>query len=179
MDRLFVVVSSGLGSVVGLLKVGEKNLFIHDYLGRTHEMFPLCVLDFFVSETEQRKGYGKRLFDFMLRMQNTIPEHLAIDKPSEKSIRFLRKHYNLKNPIGQVNNFVVFDGFFDNRTDSNTSNLFGYKRKLSGSKQQRRYDAFSAAPAISTNQQYGSTRSNSNYVITFIYFISILDLLFF
>jgi alpha-tubulin N-acetyltransferase 1 len=150
---------------VGLLKVGEKNLFIHDYLGRTHEMSPLCVLDFFVSETEQRKGYGKQLFDCMLRMQNVLPEHLAIDKPSEKSIRFLRKHYNLKNPIGQVNNFVVFDGFFDNRTDQNNTNLFG-KRKQSGSnkqQQQRIYDVLSAVP--SSIQQYGSTRSNSNYVI--------------
>lgn len=73
--------------------MGEKNLFIHDYLGRTHEMSPLCVLDFFVNEHEQRKGYGKRLFDYMLHMQQTQPAHLAIDKPSEKSICTLLLQY--------------------------------------------------------------------------------------
>lgn len=110
-------------------------------------MSPLCVLDFYVAEEVQRKGYGKRMFEKMLEMENVNPTHLAIDKPSEKSIRFLRKHYNLKNPIGQVNNFVVFDGFFDNRP---TTPGFLYKRN-----QSKKYEMtpYSAAPL-----QYGSNR---------------------
>lgn len=51
--------NGGKGSVVGLLKVGEKNLFVYDAQGRNHEMKPTCVLDFFVNEKIQRRGYGK------------------------------------------------------------------------------------------------------------------------
>ena len=98
-----------------MLKIGEKHLFVHDSNGQTHEMHPLCVLDFFVCENQQRKGYGRKIYDFMLSMENTRPELLAIDRPSVKSVNFLKKHYNLRNPIPQVNNFVVFDGFFQNK----------------------------------------------------------------
>ncbi|KAG5461667.1 MAG: hypothetical protein BJ554DRAFT_6099, partial [Olpidium bornovanus] len=42
--------------VMGLLKVGRKNLFITDALGRQHELSPMCVLDFYVHEKCQRKG---------------------------------------------------------------------------------------------------------------------------
>ena len=52
---------------VGLLKVGEKRLFVYDSSNKTHEIVPLCVLDFYVCESEQRKGYGKQLFDCMLK----------------------------------------------------------------------------------------------------------------
>ena len=106
----------GKGCVVGHLKVGEKHLFVYDAQGRNHEINALCVLDFYVHESQQRKGFGKNLFDMMLTMENVLPEHIAIDKPSDKSIRFLKKHYNLKNSLPQVNNFVVFQGFFDNRS---------------------------------------------------------------
>jgi len=43
------------------------------------------------------------------------PHHLAIDKPSYKFSQFLSKHFNLRAEIPQVNNFVVFEGFFSNR----------------------------------------------------------------
>lgn len=55
----------------------------------------------------------------MLENEGISAVHMAIDKPSEKSVRFLRKHYSLKNPISQVNNFVVFDGFFRDRPNNN------------------------------------------------------------
>lgn len=42
---------------------------------------------------------------------------MAIDTPSVKSVRFLNKHYNLKDPIPQNNRFVVYPGFFDDRND--------------------------------------------------------------
>lgn len=48
---------------------------------------------------------------------NVNPRHLAIDKPSFKFSSFLHKHYNLVAKIPQVNNFVIFEGFFNNRTD--------------------------------------------------------------
>ena len=50
--------NNGNGSVVGMLKVGEKNLFVYDIQGQNHEMRPLCVLDFYIHEKQQRKGYG-------------------------------------------------------------------------------------------------------------------------
>jgi len=59
---------SGNGVVVGILKVGSKKLFVYDYHGVQHEMQPLCVLDFYVHESCQRRGYGKKLFDFMLQV---------------------------------------------------------------------------------------------------------------
>lgn len=106
--KLKIFFSSGNGTVVGMLKVGEKKLFIYDSQGQNHEMCPFCVLDFYVCENQQRKGYGRTLYDYMLRMENISPEHIAIDAPSEKSIRFLKKHYNLKSPISQVRIFSFF-----------------------------------------------------------------------
>lgn len=38
---------------------------------------------------------------------------LAIDRPSEKFLAFLSKHYALTKIIPQNNKFVVFQGFFD------------------------------------------------------------------
>jgi len=38
---------------------------------------------------------------------------LAIDRPSEKFLAFLRKYYRLSKIIPQNNKFVVFEGFFD------------------------------------------------------------------
>ncbi|XP_075229251.1 alpha-tubulin N-acetyltransferase-like isoform X2 [Lycorma delicatula] len=106
--------NNGKGSVVGLLKMGQKNLFIFDATGLNHEKMSLCVLDFYVHESRQRKGYGKILFEHMLREENTVPHRLAIDKPSEKFLAFLYKHYGLSKIIPQTNNFVIFDGFFYN-----------------------------------------------------------------
>ena len=111
--------NNGNGCIVGMLKVGEKHLFVYDMQGKNHEMKPLCVLDFYINEKQQRRGYGKILFDYMLQQEEIGAVHLAIDKPSEKSVRFLKKHYGLKNPISQVNSFVVFDGFFTNRQNNN------------------------------------------------------------
>jgi len=53
----------------------------------------------------------------MLAEEQVQPRHLAIDRPSDKFLYFLRKYYNLTQMIPQVNNFVVFDGFFVQRTD--------------------------------------------------------------
>ena len=52
--------------VLGLLKVGIKNLFIRGCMGTYQEIKPLCVLDFYVHESVQRLGIGKELFEKML-----------------------------------------------------------------------------------------------------------------
>ena len=59
---------SNLGSVIGILKVGAKHLYVYDSNGQVHERTPLCVLDFYVHESKQRLGFGKRLFDTMLEV---------------------------------------------------------------------------------------------------------------
>ncbi|CAF4395495.1 unnamed protein product [Rotaria socialis] len=130
--RLYLVKNSSdhnnLGSVVGFLKVGAKNLFVHDSHGQVHERTPLCLLDFFVHESKQRSGYGKQLFEAMLEFEKCNAYELAIDRPSNKCLGFLHKHYSLSSPVRQVNNFVVFGAFF-NRSPINLN------RKLSASKQ--------------------------------------------
>lgn len=99
--------------VTGLLKIGEKSLYVHDSEGVTRHITAPCVLDFFVHESRQRSGYGKLMFEYMLNEENVTPDKLAIDRPSEKLLRFLSKHYGLDKAIPQMNNFVVFEGFFD------------------------------------------------------------------
>lgn len=121
-NRLYIVTDSsanrGNGAVVGILKTGRKNLFVLDRHGNQTEMQPVCVLDFYVHESCQRKGYGKKLFIHMLESESVKPPHLAIDRPSHKFLSFLQKHYNLRATISQVNNFVIFEGFFSNQPES-------------------------------------------------------------
>ncbi|OCT66223.1 hypothetical protein XELAEV_18042481mg [Xenopus laevis] len=110
--------TAGRGAVIGFLKVGYKKLFILDQKGSHIEAEPLCILDFYIHESLQRHGFGKELFSFMLRNEQVDVQHLAIDRPSEKFLSFLRKHFNLWSTIPQVNNFVVFEGFFRDRKAS-------------------------------------------------------------
>ncbi|XP_060615348.2 alpha-tubulin N-acetyltransferase 1 isoform X1 [Anolis sagrei] len=104
--------TAGKGVIIGFLKVGYKKLFVLDRNGAHNEVEPLCVLDFYIHESLQRHGYGKELFHYMLQRERVEPHQLAIDRPSEKLLSFLRKHYCLSDTIPQVNNFVVFQGFF-------------------------------------------------------------------
>lgn len=108
--------NNGYGSVVGFLKVGKKKLFVYDGNGVQHETEPLCVLDFYVCESCQRRGSGKQLFDVMLRRESIQPTELAIDRPSSKCLSFLSRHFDLHSVIPQVNNFVVYDGFFQDHS---------------------------------------------------------------
>ena len=57
-----------VSKVLGMLKVGMKRLFVYDRHSQQWEMEPLCVLDFYVHESHQRMGYGKKLFAFMLKV---------------------------------------------------------------------------------------------------------------
>ena len=60
---------SGNGAAVGILKMGRKKLFVYDNHGKQHEMEPMCVLDFYVHESKQRMGCGKKLFEYMLKVR--------------------------------------------------------------------------------------------------------------
>ncbi|XP_075769554.1 alpha-tubulin N-acetyltransferase 1 isoform X2 [Pelodiscus sinensis] len=106
------VKTAGKGAIIGFLKVGYKKLFLLDRHGAHNEVEPLCVLDFYIHESLQRHGYGKELFQYMLQRERVQPHQLAVDRPSEKLLCFLCKHYNLQGTIPQVNNFVIFEGFF-------------------------------------------------------------------
>lgn len=81
------------GAVTGLLKVGTKNLYVFDPNGETKQVSAPCVLDFYVHESRQRSGLGKKLFQTMLDQEGINPSKLAIDRPSEKLVGFLKKHY--------------------------------------------------------------------------------------
>lgn len=113
--------NDGKGSLVGLLKMGVKHLFLFDATGMVHEKETLCVLDFYVHETKQRTGLGKQIFDFMLEDKDVVPCKLAIDKPSQNFLKFLNKHYGLAKIYPQNNNFVLFEGFFDEKIDASSS----------------------------------------------------------
>ncbi|KAF1381195.1 hypothetical protein PFLUV_G00151030 [Perca fluviatilis] len=113
----------GRGVVVGFLKVGYKKLFLLDRQGEHVEAEPLCVLDFYIAENMQRHGYGLELFDFMLQHKNLEPVLMAYDRPSPKFLSFLAKHYCLTPSVPQANNFVVYEGFFRNRSGSPSSPL--------------------------------------------------------
>eukprot|EP00418_Pyrodinium_bahamense_P072702 CAMPEP_0179096402 /NCGR_PEP_ID=MMETSP0796-20121207/44316_1 /TAXON_ID=73915 /ORGANISM="Pyrodinium bahamense, Strain pbaha01" /LENGTH=394 /DNA_ID=CAMNT_0020794121 /DNA_START=99 /DNA_END=1284 /DNA_ORIENTATION=+ len=114
-------------TALGFLKVGTKRLFVtpppSGVAGeRTsgvgdalREVTPLCALDFYVHESCQRHGYGRRIFDAMLRSEGLQPAQLAYDRPSPKLKAFLTKHFGLSRFRPQNNNYVIFDEYFDNR----------------------------------------------------------------
>ncbi|CAF3889372.1 unnamed protein product [Rotaria sordida] len=169
--RLYIIKkaneNNNLGIVVGILKVGEKHLYIYDINGKVYERTPLCVLDFYVHESKQRLGYGKQLFDTMLEFEKCAPYELAIDRPSHKCLAFLNKHYHLSAPIHQVNNFVVYPAFFNQSPIATNSKSSGSKQHpepiswlaSTSEKQQRR--PFSEQIDFSRHQKM-KTLSNEN-----------------
>ena len=106
----------GKSKVFGILKTGKKRLFLTDIMGRMHESESSCVLDFYVHESKQRAGCGKKLFETMLREEETLPGRIPYDRPSPKLLAFLQKHYSLSQPIRQNNNYIVFPPFFQKDT---------------------------------------------------------------
>lgn len=71
-QSIFLAVEEG-GRCVGLLKTGRRTLFVYNKLNKLHEITPLCALDFYVEETERRKGWGLRLFQAMLGRNAPAP----------------------------------------------------------------------------------------------------------
>lgn len=98
-------------------------MYVFDGHGDTHKVDAApCVLDFYVHESRQRYGLGKQLFEHMLESEGYKPNQLAVDRPSDKLLAFLRKHYGLERQIPQMNNFVIYDGFFELNQDANNNN---------------------------------------------------------
>mmetsp|Transcript_37574 Transcript_37574/g.93408 ORF Transcript_37574/g.93408 Transcript_37574/m.93408 type:complete len:214 (+) Transcript_37574:18-659(+) len=116
-ERLYLLaLGQSPRQVVGIIKMGRKNLFHYDARGTIHQLQShLSVLDFYVHEAYQRQGVGLALFHAMLEHEETTPEMLAYDRPSPKLIGFLRKHYHLSDFVPQQNNFVIFNRFFEKR----------------------------------------------------------------
>ncbi|CAG9539814.1 unnamed protein product [Cercopithifilaria johnstoni] len=135
--------------IIGLLKIGYKNLYLMDQSTRSFEVVPLCVLDFYVHDTLQRQGYGHALFDYMLQQENSSAENVAIDKPSQSLLQFMNKHYGLNDPVWQVTNFVVYPPFFEN------IKLCGSSTSIN-----KRY-AKSARTEVANENQYSDETSNT------------------
>jgi alpha-tubulin N-acetyltransferase 1 len=58
----------------------------------------------------------------MLACEGVRPEKLGYDKPSEKFLSFLAKHYGLKRYTAQNNNYVVFSAYFESGASTDTHN---------------------------------------------------------
>ncbi|EPY35741.1 hypothetical protein STCU_00935 [Strigomonas culicis] len=119
VQKLYLVLHEKRGA--GILKTGVKKLFLtHPRTNQLVETEPVSVLDFYVDESIQRKGFGKQLFLYMLAEEHleAHPERIAIDRPSDKFLQFLKKNYGLSQYTPQVNKFVVFQSFFDGTTVS-------------------------------------------------------------
>lgn len=171
--------------VLGLLKVGTKDLFFHDELGQlSQKLRPLCVLDFYIHESQQRRGLGLELLNHVLqdipsrcsspssppsshRSSNSIPlqaSQLAFDRPSAKLLAFLARHFGLHDPILQNNNFVVFKNFFH----SNPVPMASDRNSRSNSckaKEDQKPKHFAYAPPNKTinNNSIASLFTNNNF----------------
>ncbi|CAD7014367.1 unnamed protein product [Ceratitis capitata] len=105
--------------VVGLLKIGTKDLYLFDELGQARKVDNVpCILDFYIHDSRQRMGLGKKLFETMLNEEKWNPVKCSVDRPSEKLLGFLKKHYGLERAIPQANHFVLYDGFFEHEKSS-------------------------------------------------------------
>ena len=108
-----LIIKAEKNKVLGYIKIGPKKLFLRDKMCNYHERKTLCVLDFYVYDTELRKGLGKEIFDFMLKYKNVSPVELAYDRPTLRFLSFLKKNYGLEKYMTQENNFTIYEGFFD------------------------------------------------------------------
>ncbi|THD25643.1 Alpha-tubulin N-acetyltransferase [Fasciola hepatica] len=121
---LFILADLSENRILGILKSGRKRLFIHDKDGVCVETEPVCVLDFYVHESKQRQGCGRKLFDRMLHDECVSPRAVAIDSPSAKMLQFLQKHYGLTNPVFASNSYVIFPGFFEQQNIATSVHRF-------------------------------------------------------
>ncbi|KAH8336637.1 hypothetical protein KR074_009841, partial [Drosophila pseudoananassae] len=114
---------SGRWAVTGLLKVGNKDLFLFDDKGKYRQTKQTpAILDFYIHESRQRRGLGKLIFDKMIADQGWTPGKCSVDRPSEKLINFLAKHFGLVRTIPQGNNFVLYQQFFDDEPPEGEQN---------------------------------------------------------
>lgn len=64
-NKLYILLNEEHDTILGFLKIGPRHLFMWDHSGIQHEMNITCLLDFFTYQVCQRKGYGKKLIDYM------------------------------------------------------------------------------------------------------------------
>lgn len=122
-QRVYLLASGR--TALGFLKVGPKRLFVTSPPSKSsgsrpsvvgdalREVTPVCALDFYVHESCQRNGYGRKLFEAMLSCEGLQAAQLAYDRPSPKLKAFLAKHYGLTRFRPQNNNYVIFDDYFE------------------------------------------------------------------
>lgn len=53
---------------------------------------------------------------FFSKDSNVTVKVIPIDRPSEKLLKFLQKHYHLSTIVPQPNNFIVYEQFFIEQT---------------------------------------------------------------
>lgn len=111
-NKIYMLLSDDQKQALGFVKVGNKHLFFWDHSGSQREYNILCLLDFFVVPSTQRKGYGKKMIDKMLETEKKEMKEIPIDKPSPLCLSFMKKHFGLSHFTPQSNNYVVFDQFW-------------------------------------------------------------------
>ncbi|KAK8885130.1 hypothetical protein M9Y10_044259 [Tritrichomonas musculus] len=111
-NKIYILVDDDRTKALGFVKIGPRHLFLWDRFGIQHEMQPICLLDFFTYPSEQRKGYGKKMIDRILRDYRLEMKQIPIDRPSSLCLSFMKKHFGLSEYIPQNNKFVVFDQFW-------------------------------------------------------------------
>lgn len=124
---VYLLAAVGEGLVTGVLKVGLKDLYLFDEDSKMscHKSTP-SILDFYVHESHQRRGMGKRLFERMLADQKWRVGKCAVDRPSAMMRSFLAKHYGLVQTVPQANKFVLFKDFFrKDKGDIANGNAYG------------------------------------------------------
>ena len=56
----------------------SRSLYMCDVF--QNEVYPMCVLDFYVHESRQRSGCGRRLFETMLQRVQTHPRDFKFNE---------------------------------------------------------------------------------------------------
>ena len=105
--KMYILVSDDHKSVLGFVKIGPRNLFLWDRIGVQHERKGICLLDFFTYPECQRRGYGKKMIDEMLKDNRMEMSQIPIDRPSSLCLSFMAKHFGLVDYVPQSNNFVA------------------------------------------------------------------------
>lgn len=117
--KMYILLGDDHKTVYGFVKIGTRNLFLWDRKGIQHERKGICLLDFITYPQCQRKGYGKKMIDAMLKDNNLEMSQIPIDRPSTLCLSFMAKHFGLKEYVNQNNNFVVFDQFWEGIKEKN------------------------------------------------------------
>mmetsp|Transcript_36512 Transcript_36512/g.37903 ORF Transcript_36512/g.37903 Transcript_36512/m.37903 type:complete len:445 (+) Transcript_36512:1-1335(+) len=118
-DRIFIKADKNV--VIGFLRVGKRRIFLKDESNNYSNEEPISVIDFFVVKNYERQGYGRALFDRMLKFEKLHPNELGYDRLTPKMIKFLSKNYFLNKYIIQNNGFAVYQGFFEARKNKKSS----------------------------------------------------------